>query len=198
MTISRIPQVGKARAARLEDRLHAFAQAHAFTVLRVALGLVFVLFGALKFFPGLSPAQAVAEATTTKLTLGLVPAQALLFVIAVVEVVVGALLVADRFMRFALVLLLFEMLAILSPLVLLTGELFSGPHHLPSLLGQYILKDFVLFGAVLVLVALQRSKLVARTEHHPSPNVALARDLHRLPKVSQSVVRPGRSRSFHT
>lgn len=161
MPVSELPHAAQRGALRLEDRVHAFAQAHAVTILRTSLGLVFVLFGALKFFPDLSPAQAVAEATTTKLTFGLIPAQGLLLVVAVVEVTVGLLLVANRFMRFALWLLAFEMLAILSPLVLLTGQLFSGPHHLPGLLGQYILKDFVLLGAVLVLFALQRAPLGA-------------------------------------
>src|SRR5436190_255643 len=116
------PVISQLRSVALaaEDALHGFAQRHAVSILRVALGFVFVLFGALKFFPDLSPAQAVAEATTEKLTLGLVPAQALLYVVAVVEVTVGLLLITKRLMRFALLLLAFEMFAILSPLVLLT------------------------------------------------------------------------------
>ncbi|MDQ8043796.1 MAG: DoxX family protein [Solirubrobacteraceae bacterium] len=156
MSVHAVSSLARHRAVALEDAFHRLCQRYAVTVLRIALGGVFILFGALKFFPNLSPAQAVAEMTTEKLTLGLVPAQSLLYFVAVVEVTVGVLLLTRRAMRFALWLLAFEMLAILSPLVLLTGELFSGPHHLPSLLGQYILKDFVLLGAVLVLFAMQR------------------------------------------
>jgi uncharacterized membrane protein YphA (DoxX/SURF4 family) len=153
-----------ARATAFEDRFHALCQRHAFTFLRVALGGVFVLFGALKFFPNLSPAQAIAEMTTHKLTLGLVPAQSLLYFVAVVEVTAGLLIISNKAMRFALWLLAFEMLAILSPIVLLPGELFSGPHHLPNLLGQYILKDFILLGSVLVLFASQRTTLTPNVD----------------------------------
>ena len=39
---------------------------------RVALGVVFVWFGGLKFFPGLSPAQELAGRTIETLTLGIV------------------------------------------------------------------------------------------------------------------------------
>ena len=40
---------------------------------------------------------------------------------------------------------------ILSPLVLMPGELFSGPDHMPSLEGQYVLKDVILLTATLVI-----------------------------------------------
>ena len=39
----------------------------------VTLGVVFLWFGVLKFFPGLSPAQTLAVETIDVLTLGLVP-----------------------------------------------------------------------------------------------------------------------------
>lgn len=141
------------RLTRAENAFRDATVRHSVTYLRVALGLVFVLFGTLKFFPGLSPAQAIAEQTTGILTFHLVPAGVLIELVAVVEVLAGILLVSGRYMRAVVALLLFEMVGILSPIVLLPGELFNGPHHLPSLLGQYILKDFVLVGAVLVLAA---------------------------------------------
>lgn len=124
------------QALALEDAVHLLCQRYSVTFLRTALGGIFILFGALKFFPNLSPAQAIAEMTTEKLTLGLLPAQSLLYFVAVIEVTVGLLLITNRALRFALWLLAFEMLAILSPLVLLTGELFAGPHHLPNLRGN--------------------------------------------------------------
>lgn len=42
-------------------------------LLRVSLGIVFFWFGALKFFPGLSPAQDLAMRTIDILTFGLIP-----------------------------------------------------------------------------------------------------------------------------
>ncbi|GAA3435768.1 hypothetical protein [Kutzneria kofuensis] len=40
---------------------------------------------------------------------------------------------------------------ILLPLALMPGELFSGPDHMPTLEGQYVLKDLVLLAATLVI-----------------------------------------------
>ena len=45
-------------------------------LLRVSLGVVFLWFGALKFFPDLSPAQDLATRTISVLTMGLVPPSA--------------------------------------------------------------------------------------------------------------------------
>jgi uncharacterized membrane protein YphA (DoxX/SURF4 family) len=42
-------------------------------VLRIALGIVFVWFGVLKFFPNLSPAETLAARTIQQLTFGIVP-----------------------------------------------------------------------------------------------------------------------------
>ena len=56
------------------DRLDAAITGHlaryGVPVLRVGLGLVFLWFGALKFVPGLSPAQDLATRTVERLTLG--------------------------------------------------------------------------------------------------------------------------------
>jgi hypothetical protein len=47
-------------------------------------------------------------------------------------------------MRVAVCLLGVELIGILAPIVLLTGRLFSGPHHAPTLEGRYVLKDVIL------------------------------------------------------
>jgi putative oxidoreductase len=44
-------------------------------------------------------------------------------------------------------------LAILSPVVLMPGQLFSGPDHAPTLMGQYVLKDVILLAGCLVVAA---------------------------------------------
>ena len=40
---------------------------------------------------------------------------------------------------------------ILLPLVLMPAELFSGPDHMPTLEGQYVLKDVILLTATMVI-----------------------------------------------
>jgi hypothetical protein len=67
--------------------------------------------------------------------------------------VIGICLLANRGMRLAIWLLAIEFVGILSPLVLLPGRLFAGPHHAPTLEGQYVLKDIILVTAALVIAA---------------------------------------------
>lgn len=133
------------------------ASSSATALLRMSLGAVFLGFGVLKFFPGVSPAQDLAVTTTRLLTLGLVPDAAALVGVAVLECTIGVcLLVGGRLLRPALVLLVPQLAGILSPLVLLPHRLFAGPHHAPTLEGQYVLKDVILAAAVLVVAVAAR------------------------------------------
>jgi putative oxidoreductase len=70
-------------------------------------------------------------------------------------------------LRVAIYLLSIELVGILSPVVLLTGRLFSGPHHAPTLEGQYVLKDIVFVAATLVLASTLRG---ARLHSGPRPS----------------------------
>lgn len=131
-------------------RLHGLLERHSVAVLRVSLGLVFLGFGILKFFPGLSPAEGIASATIERLTFGVVAGEQAVLMTAVVETFIGLTLVTGRFVRLGLVVLTGAMVGIMSPLVLFTDQLFP---HGPSLLGQYVLKDIVLAAAAMVVAA---------------------------------------------
>ncbi|HEY5431358.1 MAG TPA: transposase [Solirubrobacteraceae bacterium] len=141
------------RFLHLENVLHHQLVAHSVAVLRVAVGAIFLGFGILKYFPGVSPAQNLAEATTHILFFGLIPGRVAMIFIATLECFIGASLIAGRPLRVALWLLAVEFVGILSPLVLLPARLFSGPHHAPTLEGQYVLKDIILVGAAMVIAA---------------------------------------------
>jgi uncharacterized membrane protein YkgB len=120
---------------------------HSVTLLRLSLGLVFFAFGVLKFVPGLSPAAGLAGATFSELTLGVVPPDAGVVAVAVLETVIGLSLLTGRLLRLGLALLGLAMVGILSPLVLLPEALFRGALYAPTLTGQYVLKDVVLLAA---------------------------------------------------
>jgi putative oxidoreductase len=138
--------------ARLEAGLKAFLQRWSVPALRVALGAVFAVFGALKLIPGASPVEALVMQTWEKLTLGIVGGQTAMIATAVIEVAAGVLLIAGRgFARIGLVVLAFAYVGILSPLVLLPAEVWSTAG--PTLTGQYILKNAVLIAAALVVAA---------------------------------------------
>jgi putative oxidoreductase len=127
--------------------------AYSIAILRVSVGAVFLAFGVLKFFPGVSPAQGLVERTTDILTFGLVPGAVALVLVATLESVIGLLLISGRAMRGAIYLLSVQLVGILSPLVLLPGRMFHGPHGAPTLEGQYVLKDIIIVGAALVLAS---------------------------------------------
>lgn len=124
---------------------------HSIDILRVCLGAVFLGFGVLKFFPGVSPAEGLAVDTVETLTFGLLNGPAALLATATMETAIGLTLVTGRFVRVGLTLLGLALVGVLSPVVLFFGELFPG--GTPTLEAQYVLKDIVLAAAGLVVGA---------------------------------------------
>ncbi len=141
------------RFDRLDTALNRWLVAHSIALMRVSLGLVFLAFGALKFFPGLSPIEGLATRTTTALTFGLIPPSVGLVMIAALEVAIGLCFVSGRYLRVGVWLMGAQMIGAMSPLLLFPGELFSGLLHAPTLVAQYILKDVVLVAVGMVLAS---------------------------------------------
>jgi uncharacterized membrane protein YkgB len=120
-------------------------------LLRVSLGVVFLWFGALKFLPGASPAQELATRTIYALSRGLVPASVSLPLLAAWECVIGVGLLVGRGLRGLLLLLYVQMLGTLTPMVLFPHEVFTSIPYIPTLEGQYIIKNLVLISAGIVV-----------------------------------------------
>jgi uncharacterized membrane protein YphA (DoxX/SURF4 family) len=135
----------------LDRRITMGLAAAAIPFLRVALGIAFLWFGALKLVPGLSPAQDLATRTIEVLTFGLVPPAVSLPVLAVWEVLIGLGLLTGRFLRATLLLLAVQMLGTMTPLLLFPAETFTLFPIAPTLEGQYIIKNLVLVGAAMVI-----------------------------------------------
>lgn len=160
------------RFLHFENNVHHRLVLHGVAMLRVAVGAVFFGFGVLKYFPGVSPAQNLTEATTHILFLGLIPGSVALVMIATLECFIGICLLTGRWMRLALWLLAIEFVGILAPVFVLPGRLFAGPHHAPTLEGQYVLKDIILVAAGLVIAAgTFRGGRMVRS-HLPAPATA--------------------------
>jgi uncharacterized membrane protein YphA (DoxX/SURF4 family) len=164
-----------ARLGAIERACQRWLIAYSIAILRVSVGAIFLAFGVLKLFPGVSPAQSLVEATTEIITFGLIAGPVALVVVAVLECVIGLLLISGRALRAGVYLLGVQLIGILSPLVLLPGRLFAGPHGAPTLEGQYVLKDFIIVGAALVLAATTRgARLTAAAREEvavPAPRV---------------------------
>jgi putative oxidoreductase len=139
------------RLGALEASLKALLERWSVPALRIALGAVFVAFGVVKFFPGVSPVESLVEATWGVLTFGIVGGQLALVLTAIIETVAGLALISGVFARFGLVMLAVAFVGIFSPLVFFPGELFTAAG--PTLLGQYVLKNVVLVAATLVVAS---------------------------------------------
>jgi uncharacterized membrane protein YphA (DoxX/SURF4 family) len=144
------------RLVALDIRITRWMASHGPTLLRLSLGLVFIWFGALKFLPGSSPAESLAVRTISALTGGAVPKSVSLPVLAGWECLIGLGLLSGKFLRVTLALLFLQMLGTLTPLVLFPHEVFTRIPFMPTLEGQYIIKNLVLISAGVVLGATVR------------------------------------------
>ena len=140
----------KPALATAVGQLHGLLERYSVALLRISLGLVFLGFGILKLFPGLSPAEDIAAATIERLTFGVIAGHHAVLMTAIVETFIGLTLVSGRFVCLGLVVLTGALVGIMPPLVLFTDQLFP---HGPSLMGQYVVKDIVLAAGAMVVAA---------------------------------------------
>jgi uncharacterized membrane protein YphA (DoxX/SURF4 family) len=151
---------------RVDRRITRWMADHGLLLMRLALGVVFLWFGALKFFPGLSPAETLAGRTIETLSLGYISAGTAVVILAVWECLIGLGLLIGRFMRATLALLFLQMLGTLTPLVLFPSETFLAFPYAPTLEGQYIIKNAVLIAGAVILGATVRG---GRITSEPAP-----------------------------
>ena len=144
------------RLDRLDRRITLWLASSSITLLRVALGLLFLWFGALKFIAGASPAEELATRTIETMSFGIVGPAISLPLLAGWEVLIGLGLVTGWFLRATLALLALQMVGTLSPLFLFPGETFNGSFLVPTLEGQYIIKNLVIITAAMVIGATVR------------------------------------------
>jgi uncharacterized membrane protein YkgB len=154
---------------RLDAKITEWMARNGVVLLRVSLGIVFLWFGALKFFPGLSPAQDLATRTLDILSFGLVPASVAIPLLAAWECLIGIGLIFGLWMRATLFLLFMQMVGTVTPLFLFPAEAFTRFPYAPTLEGQYIIKNLVLVGAGIVIGATVRGGRL-----HAQPHVGLA------------------------
>lgn len=133
--------------------------------LRVSVGVVFLWFGVLKFFPGLSPAQTLAINTIDILTFGLFEENIIIYTLAIWETLIGVGLIFKIYMRETLALLFLQMIGTITPIFIFPGEVFTQIPYGLTLEGQYIIKNAVLISAAIALGATVRGgRIVANPE----------------------------------
>ena len=129
---------------------------NAIKFLRISLGIIFFWFGFLKFFHGVSSAETIATKTISVLTFGLIEPSVSLIILAVWETLIGLGLLFNRFLREILFLLFLQMLGTITPLFFFPAETFKIFPFVPTLEGQYIIKNLILISAGLAIGATVR------------------------------------------
>ena len=114
-------------------------------ILRYALGLVFVWFGGLKLI-GASPATDLVART-----IYLVPPETFVPVLGAWEVAIGVCLFYRPLIRVGILLLALQIPGTFLPLVVLPEVTFASVPFVPTMEGQYIVKNLVIIGAALVV-----------------------------------------------
>lgn len=113
----------------------------AIALLRIALGIVFLWFGALKIF-GLSPVSYLIESTF------LFMGENFILILGIVEVLIGLGFLFKKFVRFIFIIFFFQMLGTFSS-VIFNPDMFFANWNIfaPTLEGEFLIKNLVLIAA---------------------------------------------------
>ncbi len=141
---------------RFDRSLTRWLASHGIALLRVSVAIIYLWFGILKFFPGMSPAQDLAARTIGVMSFGLVQPTLAVFLLAMLETAIGLGLLIGKHLRFVLPLMLAQMAGTVTPMFFFPAETFTQAPIAPTLEGQYIIKNLVLISAALVLGATVR------------------------------------------
>lgn len=139
--------------------IHFFKQTY-IPLARCAFFVVFFWFGFVKL-TGLSPASPLAEALTAQ-TIGMAHFDLAFKALALLECIIGVLFLFPRAVRVVMPLLFFHMAVVCAPLLLLPELTWQAP-FIPTLEGQYIIKNIVII-ALAFGVAAHTQPLVKNNE----------------------------------
>jgi uncharacterized membrane protein YkgB len=140
----------------IDIRITSWMARNGILLTRIALGIVFLWFGVLKFIPGASPAAELATRTIAKLSGGMVQPPLSLYILAAWESLIGLGLLTGVALRATLLLLFLQMPGTMLPLVFFPELTFQHFPWSPTMEGQYIIKNVVLIGAAIVVGATVR------------------------------------------
>jgi len=119
-----------------------------FNILRISIGLVYSIFGFIKFIPNLSPAEDLATNTIGILTLGILPQHLGLTILAAAETLIGFFLIINWKPRIFISIAIVHILFTFTPLFLLPEEIFGKGELIFTLAGQYIFKNIIILCAL--------------------------------------------------
>lgn len=142
---------------RIDERIATFMRETYPTAIRLSFAVIFIWFGALKPL-GFSAASPLVLATVEWMPL--LSPESWLVIIGWWEVAIGCLFISRRTTRIAILLLFLQMSGTFLPLFILPEVTFQegGIPWLPTMEGQYIIKNLMVLSAALVLGSLVRQR----------------------------------------
>jgi uncharacterized membrane protein YphA (DoxX/SURF4 family) len=135
----------------LEMKLVEWAEANSFHLLRLSIGIIYIMYGVLKFFPNHSPAEQLAVDTIQKLSMNLFSGAPALFSLAIMETLIGLCFIFRYHLKWVICLAVGHMLGTFLPLFFFPEQAFTAAPISFSLVGQYIIKNLVIVSALFVL-----------------------------------------------
>jgi len=133
-------------------------------LLRISIGIIYVWFGALKYFPNLSPADQLAKDTIHLITFGLIPNEISIILLAIWETLLGVMLIIGVWKKAVFYILLLHMFCTFVPLFFFSDISFTALPYAFTLVGQYIMKNLIIIAAAIVLNANANGKIVFSEE----------------------------------
>ena len=137
----------------LESKLLQWTDVNSHRFLRWSIGAIYVMYGGLKFFPHHSPAEQLAVDTIEKLTLGVFSGTPALLSLAIMETLLGLCLLFGYRLKWVVYLAVGHMMGTFLPIFFFPEQVFTTSPLSLTLVGQYILKNIVIIGALFVLYA---------------------------------------------
>lgn len=123
----------------------------AFNLVSLTIGIVYFVFGILKFFPHLSPAEDLAEQTISKLTFGIISGKLAIYSLAFLETIIGLAFMLQIKYQFVIKIALFHMVCTFLPFIFFPEYTFNSSLSSFSITGQYIVKNIIIISALLNL-----------------------------------------------
>ena len=129
------------------------------SILRISIGIIYIWFGALKFFHGYSPAEDLAINTIQKLSFGLLSSKFMIMSLASWESILGVLLLSGKYLKPVLIFLIVHMICTFTPLIFFPSVSFKFAPYGFTLVGQYIMKNIIIVAAAIVLWSSEKSNV---------------------------------------
>jgi uncharacterized membrane protein YphA (DoxX/SURF4 family) len=148
--------------APVESSIYDWMAQNGVLLLRLSIGVIFFWFGLLKFFPGLSSAEDIAIRTIEVVTLGIVSHTISMPLLATWEVLIGLGFLTGKFLRATIVLLYLQMAGTITPLFIFPKETFYMIPFVPTIEGQYIIKNIVFITGAMVIGAYYQGRVIRK------------------------------------